>query len=110
MPPAATLTARFPRQVAAVLAAHGTAQTVIDAEVAQMRDIRLAKTVNRSVVGIMTDFTRLAEVYRDDTPRPDLLSLAMFLAKTPCTPLYSKHTSPDRELAAQLGSIPSAPT
>jgi hypothetical protein len=108
--PAATLTARFPRQVAAVLAAHGTAQTVIDAEVAQMRDIRLAKTANRSVVGIMTDFTRLAEAYRDDTPTPDPLSLAMFLARTPCSPLYSKHTSPDRELAALLGSTPSAPT
>jgi uncharacterized protein DUF6933 len=107
--PSATLTARFPSQVAAVLAALGTAQTVIDAELAQMRDIRLAKTANRSVIGIMTDFTHLAEAYRDGTPKPDLLSLALSLAKTPCSPLYRKHISPDRELAALLGSIPPPP-
>ena len=29
----------------------------------------------------------------------------MRLATTPCSPLYSKHVSPDRELAALLGSF-----
>jgi hypothetical protein len=69
-----------------------------------MRDRRLAKTANRSVVGIMNEFTFLAQAYRADTPVPDLVALAMRLATTPCGPLYSKHVSPDRELAALLRS------
>ena len=59
--PAATLLARFPRQLAAVLAAHGTPGAVIDEAQRQMRDRRLAKTANRSVVEIMNEFTFLAE-------------------------------------------------
>jgi len=103
--PAATLLARFPRQLAAVLAAHGTPGAVIDEEQWQMRDRRLARTSNRSVVGIMNEFTFLAGAYRGDTPVPDLLALALRLAATPCGPLYRKHISPDRELAALLRSF-----
>jgi hypothetical protein len=103
--PAATLLARFPQQVATVLAAHATPDTIINEELRQMRDHRLAKTANRSVVGIMNEFTYLAETYRDSTPTPDLLGLAMRLATTPCSPLYSKHISPDCELNALLRSI-----
>jgi hypothetical protein len=103
--PAATLLVRFPQQVAAVLAAHGTPGAVIEEEQRQMRDRRLAKTANRSVVGIMNEFTFLAESYRGGTPAPDLLALAMRLAATPCGPLYGKHVSPDRELAALLRSL-----
>ena len=103
--PAATLLARFPQQVAAVLTAHEIPDLVIDEELRQMRDYRLAKTANRSVVGIMNEFTFLAEAYQGDTPAPDLLALAIRLAGTPCGPLYSKHVSPDRELAALLRSI-----
>jgi hypothetical protein len=103
--PATTLLARFPQQLAAALAAHGTPDAVIEEEQQQMRDRRLAKTANRSVVGIMNEFTFLAEAYRGDTPAPDLLALAIRLATTPCGPLYSKHISPDRELAALLRSF-----
>jgi len=105
--PAATLLARFPQQLAAVLAAHGTPDTVIDEEQRQMRDRRIAKTANRSVVGIMNEFTYLTEAYRGDSPAPDLLALAMRLAATPCGPLYSKHVSPDRELDALMRSLTS---
>lgn len=103
--PAATLLVRFPPQVASVLAANGAADAIIDDELQQMRDRRLAKTANRSVVGVMNDFIRLAETYRRGTPAPDLLGLAMRLAATPCGPLYSKHVSPDRELNALLRSV-----
>ncbi|WTY87435.1 hypothetical protein OG589_37520 [Sphaerisporangium sp. NBC_01403] len=88
-----------------MLAAHGTPDTIAGEELQQMRDRRLAKTANRSVVGIMNEFTYLAETYRGDTPATDLLGLAMRLATTPCGPLYSKHISPDRELQALLRSI-----
>jgi hypothetical protein len=106
--PAGTLLARFPQYAAASLASHGTPQEVIDEELRQMRDHRLAKTANRSVVGIMNEFTYLAEAYRDDTP--DLLALAIRLAATPCGPLYSRHVSPDRELAALLRSFTTPPS
>jgi hypothetical protein len=89
----------------AVLAAHGIPEPVIDDEQRQMHDHRLAKTANRSVVGIMNEFTFLAEAYRGDTPAPDLLALAIGLAATPCGPLHSKHVRPDRELAALLRSF-----
>jgi hypothetical protein len=103
--PAPTLLARFPQQAATVLAAHGTPDAIIGAELQQMRERRLAKTANRSVVGIMNEFTYLAETFRGDTAVSDLLGLAMRLAITPCGPLYSKHVSPDRELHALLRSI-----
>jgi hypothetical protein len=80
--PATTLLARFPQQAATVLAAHGTPDTIIGAELRQMHERRRTKTANRSVVGMMNEFTYLAEVYCGDTPAPDLLGLAMRLATT----------------------------
>ena len=100
--PAATLLARFPRQLAAVLAAHGTPGAVIEEEQRQMRDRRLAKTANRSVVGIMNEFSHLAKAYHSQQSSTDLIGLALRLAGTPCGPLYKRHVSPDRELAAFL--------
>jgi hypothetical protein len=73
-----------------------------------MRDWRLGPTANRRVVGIMNEFTHLAEAWRWDQPQPDLHALALRLATTPCGPLYRKHISPDRELAAVLCSIAAA--
>ena len=72
-----------------------------------MRDYRVATTANRSVVGIMNEFSRLAEVHRD--PCPDLTEIAHRLATTPCSPLYASNISPDRELAAFLHTVTSTP-
>jgi len=102
--PAATLQVRVADHVAAALRAHRAPQTFIDAEAGHMRDCRLGSTANRSVVGVMVEFTRLAEIYRADRPNPELLDLALRLATTPCSPLYGRNISPDRELAAVLGS------
>lgn len=99
--PAATVLARFPQHLAETLTAHGVDQAFIAAELAQMGDCQIAKTANRSVLGIMNDFIRLAEAFCDHSPTPaELLPLALRLARTPCSPLYRSHTSPDRELAA----------
>ncbi|MFD0855915.1 DUF6933 domain-containing protein [Actinomadura adrarensis] len=101
--PAATLLDRIPDQIATVLAAHGVAEPVIGDEVRRMTDgVRVGKTANRSVVGIMNEFSHLAEVHRARTPAPDLLGMAMRLAATPCGPLYRRHVRPDRELHAFL--------
>ncbi|GAA1892422.1 hypothetical protein GCM10009736_70850 [Actinomadura bangladeshensis] len=40
-----------------------------------MAEYRLAKTANRSVVGLMSEFTYLAEVHRSGESGPDLLDL-----------------------------------
>jgi hypothetical protein len=53
--PAATLLARFPQQAATVLAVHGIPEAIISGELQQMRDHRVAKTANRSVVGAALD-------------------------------------------------------
>jgi hypothetical protein len=66
--PAATLPARAARHIAANLAAHATPDTVLEEEVRHMRDYRVAPTANRSVVGIMNEFSRLAKVHRDRDP------------------------------------------
>ena len=104
--PAATLLQRLGSQMAAVLDAHGTPAEVIDAELQEMNEVRLGKTSSRSVVGIMNEFTYLADAWRHD--EPDLLALAVRLAATPCGPLYKRHISPDRELAALVAAQPFA--
>jgi hypothetical protein len=96
--PATNLAARFPEHLAGVLAAHGVPQHFIDHELAQMDEVQYAKTSNRSVVGIMNQFTYLAEGYREDLETQDLLALSLRLSETPCSPLYKSAVSPDREL------------
>jgi hypothetical protein len=103
--PAATLPTRIAQQIAAVLAAHGAPSAIVDDELQRMRSCRVARTANRSVVGVMTEFAHLAEAYRDGNSDPDLLDLALRLATTPCSPLYGRNVSPDRELGALLHSI-----
>ena len=73
--PAATLPQRVGLQLAAVLAAHRTPAEFIDAELREMDQVRLARTASRSVVGIMNEFTYLADAWRHD--EPDLLTLAV---------------------------------
>jgi hypothetical protein len=103
--PAATLPTRIPQQIATILAAHGTPPPIVNDESRRMRPCRLARTANRSTTGIMTEFTRLADAYRNDNPHPDLNNLARRLTTTPCGPLYARNVTPDRELAAYLRSI-----
>jgi hypothetical protein len=103
--PAATVPTRIAQHIATLLAAHGTSPAIIQDELHQMRPCRVARTANRSLVGIMTEFTHLAEVYRDNNPDPDLLHLALRLATTPCGPLYRRNVSPDRELSALIRSV-----
>lgn len=57
--PAATVIQRFPVALADVLRAHGASADFVASETAQMTDWRVAKTANRSVVGIMNEFAYL---------------------------------------------------
>ena len=100
--PATDLATRFPEQLASVLAAHGVHQEFIDHELAQMNEVQYAKTSNRSVVGIMNQFSYLAEGYREYLQTKDLLTLSIRLSEAPCSPLYKGAVSPDRELKRLL--------
>ncbi|MEH1130078.1 DUF6933 domain-containing protein [Micromonospora sp. CPCC 206061] len=102
--PAATLLDRISDHIATVMAAHGTPDAVVQSERLQMNKHRVAGTANRSVVGIMNEFSYLATIYRANDPGQTLLDIALRLAQTPCSPLYRKNVSPDRELAALLES------
>jgi len=96
--PASELALRFPLHLAAVFAAHGVPQSLIDHELSQMTEFRYAKTANRSLVGMLNQFMYLAEGYRDYLESVDLLALSMKLSETPCSRLYKGAISPDREL------------
>lgn len=101
--PSATLLARFPDHLAQSLAAHGIPESFITDELSRMRDARLARTASRSLLGIMNEFTFLAQADRGRTADTDLTALARWLASTPCSPLFKRHSSPDRELQALAG-------
>lgn len=96
--PAATVIDRFPERLGATLRAHFIDPTFITAELAAMTEHRVAKTANRSVVGIMNEFTHMASHARPPAGPADLIELSYWLAQTPCSPLYGRHGSPDREL------------
>ncbi len=101
--PASTLAARFPDELAAILDRHGASRAFIEREVAQMSDVALAKTANRSIVGTMNEFSFLAEGYREYLETSDLITLSIRLAETPCSPI--KHNSPARLLKEIFGDV-----
>ena len=96
--PATDLVTRFPEYLAGVLAFHGKPRPFIDHELSRMNEVQYCKTSNRSVVGIMNQFSYLAEGYRDYLETKDLLALSLRLSETPCSPLYKGAVSPGREL------------
>ncbi len=94
---------RFPDSLAAVLQAHQIPAPMIASEIAAAKKARLAKTADRSLLGSMNEFAFLAEAHRSKGTGIDLLELSLTLSRTPCSPLYRRHASPDRDLAALLG-------
>jgi hypothetical protein len=57
-----------------VLRAHDIAEHIVDREHAATADYRLAKTNDRSVLGVMNEFVRLADWRRDEITSFDDLS------------------------------------
>jgi len=103
--PVTDLVTRFPVHLAGVLAAHGVPQQFIDHELTQMNEVQYSKTSNRSLVGIMNQFSYLAEGYREHLETKDLLALSVRLSETPCSPLYKGAISPDRELWRVISAL-----
>ena len=68
-----------------------------------MDTVQFAKTANRSVVGILTEFVKQAEFWLaayayEKGDVDDLLAISAKLAETPCSPLYKGPISPDKAL------------
>lgn len=104
--PAATLLDRVPEAIETVLRHHGLEQELLTAERGAMREVRLAPTNDRRVVGVMSELTFQAEVRREHSVT-DLVELSLDLAQVILGPLHNRGDSPDRALAALVG--PSAP-
>lgn len=103
--PAASLLDRLPASMREVFEAHDLDEAFIEAEVTDARPVELAKTADRSVLGVVTDFARLAGWWREDPDGPaDLLGLSLRLAEVPTGPLYDSHVTPSGALAAVVAA------
>ena len=98
--PAASLGQRFPQALLEVLEevleALELPAEFVASEIEGVKAVVYAKTSNHSVLGMMNEFTRLAEVYRDAQGLSDALALSLKLAHTPCGPLYKGPVFPDK--------------
>jgi hypothetical protein len=96
--PAANLAQRFPDALAQVMLALDIDPVKVKSELEKMGQVTYCKTSNRSVLGIMNQFTFQAESYRDHFELVDPLALSVKLAGTPCSPLYKGAICPDLAL------------
>ena len=94
--PAATLAKRFPAALKEVLQGLGLPPEFTQAEIENMDEVVYAKTANRSVVGMMNEFSFLAEAFRDRGGLVDPLALSLKLAAVPCGSLSKGAGFPDR--------------
>ena len=100
--PASTLLARIPEAIAAVLRRHGAADAFIEAELEAMRDVRIAPTNSRSVIGVMNGFAFTGEFHWQEG-LTDCEELSLRMSSHLLGPLMKRGSgSPDSELAAVL--------
>lgn len=96
--PAATVVSRLRATAELVLGLQALAGSFIAHELDAMENAVLAKTANRSVVGVLNEFGHLAATWRASAG--NLLDLSLRLATVPCGPLYKTHIDPRHALAA----------
>lgn len=105
--PAATLLKRVPPAIAAALRQQGASEEFIAAELAAMGDVRIAPTNDRSILGVMNEFSIIGGL-RFDAGLTELARLSVELSSFLLGPLLrGRQGSPDRELAAILADNPS---
>lgn len=100
---ASTLLDRFPDAFSETMATVGVDPVFIAAELAEMDKGQWTKTANRSMIGVMNEFGFLANQWRQPWDS-DPVEVALWLAETPCGPLYRRQGSPDRELATAVAA------
>jgi len=87
--PAAGVVARFPMAMAEVFSALGVDPRFVEAQMTEMSSVVLAKTASRQVLGVMNEFTFMAE-HTISTGRwdpADLLGVSVWLANTIVGPI-----------------------
>jgi hypothetical protein len=99
--PAATLLDRAPAAIEAVLRRHGVDDSFVTAERDAMREARIAPTNDRTVLGVMNEFAFHGKWLFTEGER-DLEALSLGMASLIVGRLGNG--SPDRELAAVVGS------
>lgn len=87
--PASGVVARFPTAMAEMLGALGIDPRFVDSEVSEMSSVVLAKTASRQVLGVMNEFTFMAEhtISTGRSDPADLLGLSVWLANTIVGPI-----------------------
>jgi len=98
--PAATLVERFPQAVGEVLKALDVPEAVITEELHAMGYGSVCKTANRSLIGMMNEFSFLAETYRHHFGTTEPIAVMKKLVITPCRPI--KYRSPQEMLQELL--------
>lgn len=96
--PAATVSRRLSATAELVLALQGLPGSFIAHELEAMESTALAKTVNRSVVGMLNEFGYIGASWH--RAAANLVDLSLRLATVPCGPLYKTHLDPRRAVAA----------
>ncbi|MFZ4795590.1 MAG: DUF6933 domain-containing protein [Blastocatellia bacterium] len=85
--PATTLVERFPQAVEEVLQALDMPEAVIARELQAMGQGAVCKTANRSLIGMMNEFSFLADSYRYHFGTVELIEVMKKLVITPCRPI-----------------------
>lgn len=101
--PTATLLDRAPAAIEAVLRRHGVDDAFLAVERDAMSEVRIAPTNDRGVVGVMNEFAFHGEYLWKDGLE-DLESLSLRMSSLILGPLDHRAGSPDRELAAVVGT------
>jgi hypothetical protein len=101
--PAASVVERLPGSFKEIARRIGVNGLALAAELQSMDEWVLAKTASRSILGVMNEFSHLADNYRWRQDPVDLVDLSLWLSQVPCGPLFGGEVSPDRELSAVLG-------
>jgi len=87
--PAARVVGRFPAAMAEVLDALGIDPRFVESESTEMSSVVLAKTASRQVLGVMNEFTFMAEhtIGTGRSDPADLVGLSVWLANTIVGPI-----------------------
>lgn len=99
--PYKTMTSRFVVAMSEILRAIGVRDPDICAEVEAMRELVVAPTNDRRVLGSMNDFAWMMQGYIEH--EPSLLHVALKLAEAPCGPLGMNNP---REATRSLFGMP----
>jgi hypothetical protein len=89
---ASSFHSRFREAARSVLQGIGAERDTVRREVREMGSFAIGVTASRRVLGSLNDFASLARFEIEANPSIDLVTLAVKLAGTPCSPL--KYESP----------------